>query len=116
MSEFVVDPKNVVPSWTGWNSRISTSSDHIHKVWYMPQINQSPIQHAVVAETLNRSLTMAREAGRETIAVTYDLAIAKMALQIEKQEAPKYDAVFINLDQFHVELTFFKAIGKNVDE
>ena len=45
-------------------------------------IYQSPTSTAVVAETMNRAQHVAQEAGKESISVTYDLAIAKIALQL----------------------------------
>ena len=47
------------------------------------------------------------EAGKTIIAVTYDLAIAKVAMQIQSQESPKYGQSFINIGAFHIELAFF---------
>lgn len=44
--------------------------------------------------------------------MTYDLAIAKMALQIQIQEAPNFDDMCINLGGFYIQLAFFKALGK----
>ena len=74
--------KNMVPPWIAWNSIVTPTPEHIHQVWYLPQISQSPTQHSVIAETMNRSLIVAMEAGKTSIAVTYDLAIPKVAMQI----------------------------------
>ena len=43
-------------------------------------------------------------------AVTYDLAIAKIAMQMQHEENPKYDGVFIALG------SFFKVLGKIIAE
>jgi len=56
----------------------------------MPQINQSPTNHSVVAETMKRSLKVAEESRIETIAVMFDLAIAKIAFQIQGEELSFY--------------------------
>ena len=45
--------------------------------------------------------------------MTYDLAIAKN-LKIQATEPPKYDNVFVNLGAFHIEMAFFRAIGKYI--
>ena len=63
--------------------------EHIHQVWYLPQISLAPTQHSVVAETMNRSLIVAMKAGKTSIAVIYGLAITKVAMQIQSQESPK---------------------------
>ena len=104
---------SVTPMWIGWNSIFSAeNSEVIQKVWYLPQINESPTSTAVVAETLNRAQRIASECGKEFISVIYDLAIGKIALKIQATESPKYDNVFVNLGTFHIEMAFFSAICK----
>ena len=83
---------------------------------YLPQINESPTSHSVVAETMRRTLEIAKECGRQTIAVTYDLAIAKISMQIQSEETPTYDSLFVAKGSFHIELAFFSAIGKLIAE
>ena len=111
MIEYITN-NNMVPSWIGWNSIVTPTHEHIHQVWYLSQISVSITQHSVVAEMMNRSLKVAMEAGKTSIAIIYDLAIAKVAMQIQSQESPKYDQLFINLGPFHIESAFFKALGK----
>ena len=62
---------------------------------------------------MNRALKIADESGRKSIAVIYDLAIAKVAMQIQVTEKPKYDNLFVNLG---VEMAFFKVMGKFIAE
>ena len=45
----------------------------------------------------------------------YDLAIAKLAMQIQHNEKPEFDNVFVNLGAFHMQMAYFKAIGKYID-
>lgn len=49
---------------------------------YLPQTNECPTSHSVVAEILKRSLKTADKANRHSINVTCNLAIAKIALQV----------------------------------
>ena len=63
--------------------------EHIHQVWYLPQISLAPTQHSVVAETMNRLLIVAMKAGKTSIAVIYGFAITKVAMEIQSQESPK---------------------------
>jgi len=44
------------------------------------------------------------------------LAIAKMAMQIQFEEKPRFKRIFVALGAFHVEMAFFGAIGKVVAE
>ena len=54
----------------------------MQKVRYLPQINQSPTSHSILAENMRISLQIAQEAMKNSIAVTYDLATEKIAMQI----------------------------------
>ena len=69
--------------------------------------------HSVVAETLKGALKVAEECGRQSSDVTYDLAIAKIAYQIQSFESPQYDNVFIKLGGFHIEVAYS---SKYIDE
>ena len=116
MLNYVANSNSLTPLWPGWNSRLITPKQYTQKVWYLPQINQSPTNHSVVAETMRRSQKIAQEANKNSIAVTYDLAIAKIAMQIQKEESPLYDNIFVALGSFHVEMAYFKALGKIISE
>ena len=59
-------------------------------VGYMNTIHLPRTRLDVVNETLKRSLKVAKECVQNKIAVTYQLAIAKPAIQIQEAEAPKY--------------------------
>ena len=118
MADRIVRSHEAVPMWVvGWNVLSTPPSElPVQKVWCLPQINQSPTSNSVVQETLRRSLQIAEESGRECIASTFDLAIAKIAFQIKEQEAPAFDKVFILLGAFHIELAYLKIIGKYIEK
>ena len=69
-----------------------------------------------MSPTLIRSLDIVEEINKTSIALTDDLAIAKMALQIQHEESPKFDILFVNLAAFHIELSFFHAIATFIGE
>ena len=52
---------NNVPMWVGWNSTLFEDKSPINKIFYLPQINQSPTSVAVVAETMKRAQKIAEE-------------------------------------------------------
>ena len=83
--------------WTGWNSKIFAADNTFPQVWYLPQINASSTSRSVELETMKRSLKIAHEANRQSICVTYDLAIAKMAMQLQYEEKPMFNKIFIAL-------------------
>ncbi|CAH1114941.1 unnamed protein product [Psylliodes chrysocephalus] len=80
----------------------------------MPSINSSPTFYNIVYETLAIVKEVADQCHQDQIIVTYDLAIAKMAMHIQSVENPKFNGLFINLGGFHMQLAFFKAVGKAV--
>ena len=59
---------------------------------------------------------MAVECGKREIALTYDLAIGKMAMEVQIEEAPTFDNIFVTLGSFHIEMAFFSVIGKYISE
>lgn len=101
--------------WIGYNSSIQKDKSSVQKVSYLTTINSSPTNVAVVRETMIQAQKIALECGERYLEVTYDLAIAKVALQIQSIEKPLFDNLFIHLGQFHVMLAFFKALGKFID-
>ena len=50
--------------------------------------NMSPTSYAGVVETMKKSLLIAAEFEKQCIFVTYDLAIAKIAYQIQSEGKP----------------------------
>ena len=119
MLTVMFDKKNEAPIWTRWNSRQDKKLKEkkiIQSVWYLLQINASPTFHSVVTETLKISLKMADKANWDSISVTYDLAITKIALQVQAEEKSTFDRIFISLGSFHIEVAFFSAIGKVIAE
>ena len=93
-----------------------SNKNTLQKVWYFPQINESSTSTLVVQETMKRAQKIAKECSRKTIAVTYDLAIAKSSMQLQGAESPTYDNLFITMGAFHAELTFFLGLGKYIEK
>ena len=108
MLNYVVDLHSLTPLCSSQNSKLTEPMQYTQKVQYLPQTNQSPTNHSVVAETLCRSLQIAQEARKNSIVVTYDLAIAKIVMQIQKEEFPVYDNILIALGSFHIEMAYFR--------
>lgn len=105
-----------IPMWVGFNSNIINDDSPLQLVSYLTPINASPTNASVVAETMLQSIQIADELNQTYMQVTYDLAIAKVALQIQATEKPKFDRLFIHLGSFHIMLAYFKAIGKIIND
>ena len=64
-------------------------------------------------KTFKNSLRITAECEKQCIAVTYDLAIAKMEYQIKSEEKPKFDSIF---EAFHLEIALFHNYGRLIAE
>lgn len=115
------------PMWVGFNSLVVVDNSIKQRVSYLTPINESPTDRKVVAATLQMSQKIAKECKQPEIQVSYDLAIAKLAYQIQSHEkfkanllttqiTPKYQNLFIHLGAFHIQSAYFKAIGKFIDD
>ena len=65
---------------------------------------------------MKRAQKIAEENRKQEICVTYDLAIAKIALQLQEKKVPKFVNVFVALGGFHTEMAAFAVFGKYIAE
>ena len=65
---------------------------------------------------MKRAQQLTVECGKCEIDLTYNLAIAKMVMEIQTEEAPTFDNIFITLRLFHIEMAFFSVIGKYISK
>ena len=56
------------------------------------------------------------ESGKRETTLTYNLAIAKMAIEIQIEEAPTLHKIFVTPGSFHIAMVFFRVIGKYISE
>ena len=104
-----------IPNWSGWNSKHDKDVNPKQVVGYLKPIQLPPTRTDVVKETMNRSQKVAAECGDDYALVTYDLAIAKIAKQIQDAERPLFDNVFIMFGSFHTEMSFFGSVGRLIE-
>ena len=104
------------PMWTGFNSRIMTDDTPQQLISYLTPINHSPTNNAVVLATMQQCMSALQELNQEYMQVTYDLAIAKIALQIQATESNTFKKLLIHLGAFHIMMSYFKAIGKDIND
>ena len=105
-----------VPMWTGWNTQLTKDPLRLQRIRYMENMNLPPTRNDVVAETMRVSQKVATECGEQYALVHYDLAITKPALQIQAQDSPKYDNVFVCFGPFHIQMAFFASLGYLITE
>ncbi|KYQ52434.1 hypothetical protein ALC60_08448 [Trachymyrmex zeteki] len=101
--------------WVGFNHKIIQDNSAKQKISYLTPINASPTNPSVVYETMRRSQQIARECQQTYMQVTYDLAITKIAYQIQSVEKPNFDDLFIHMGVFHTMMSYFKALEKFID-
>ena len=103
------------PMWTGWNALITEDPLPKQKILYMENISLPPTMLDIVVETMKISQRVAAECDEEYMAVHYDLAIVKPALQIQATETPRFNNLFIAFGPFHICLAYFGALGHIVE-
>lgn len=101
--------------WVGFHSSMCIEKSEKQVVDYLPPVNMPPTSYDVVYETMTLSQKIADYCQQPEIIVSHDPAIAKMALRLQLTESPKFDNLFINLGGFHIQMAFFKAIGKYIE-
>ena len=107
---------NTIPMWCGWNSQLTPDPLPQQRIGYMDNLKLPPTRHDVVAETMRISQRVATECKEQFAIVHYDLAVAKPAKQIQIQESPMYDNVFVCFGQFHILLAYFGSLGNIIEE
>lgn len=103
------------PMWVGFNSKVVEDDSLKQNVFYLTPIPYSPTNKNVVYETMRQAQKVAEECQQKYIQVTYDLAIARIAYQIQSTKKPEFDNLFIHLGGFHIMMSHFKAVGKFID-
>ena len=92
--------QNHSPMWVGWNARLTVDPLPQQTIGYMDNLNLPSTRLDVVPETMKLSQKLATECGESYAVVRYDLAVAKPALQIQSEESPLYDNVFVCFGAF----------------
>lgn len=98
-----------IKRWSGWNADRVCDENPIQVIGYLPNLNMSPTNDAVVMKTLEMAKQLADECNQKYIVVTYDLAIAMKAYHIKDCMSPQFDRIFVNLGGFHIEMSYFKV-------
>lgn len=95
--------------WVAWNAGRVEDKNPTQIIGYLPNLNQSPTDNAVIMKTLQMSNQIADECNQAYIVVSYDLAIAMKAYAIKDRMSPNFDRIFVNLGGFHIEMSYFKV-------
>ena len=99
----------------GFHSQLLVDRSLMQRVSYMTTINASPTNKYVLIETMKQALQVANACGQEFMQVTYDLAIAKAALQIQSVGWPRFNRLFIDFGTFHIDLAYYKGVERFIE-
>ena len=99
-----------------WDSMLMPKDDQIQEAVYLLKINLSLTSYPVVTVTLHWALCIAEECGKMSIAVTYDIATAKVALQIQYEEQPTNDSICITLGVLHLKCAMPRVFAMCIAE
>lgn len=90
--------------WVVFNHNMNVNKNPIQKISYSPAINASPTDPNIVEITMKRSLKAAiEELQQEYCQITYDLATAKSAFQIQANKKEMFRKLSIHLGPFHTD-------------
>ena len=77
------------------------------KLFLVANLLQQTVAYMKPITLPNRSKAVTGECGSKFTIVSYDLAIAKIAKQIQCTDYPEFENVFIQFGQFHTETNVF---------
>ncbi|CAH1106248.1 unnamed protein product [Psylliodes chrysocephalus] len=108
--------KETIPVWIGYNSKTVKHDNEVHKVTFLRNYNEDSTNPSMILETLRITDSIANECGQNFAVVTYVLAMAKPAMQIQSLQSPTFDKMFIHFGAFHLFMAYFAALGKIMSE
>ncbi len=100
-----------IPLCIGFISTIKDDTMSQQRVEYITNICKLITLLDVIAEALKQTMQVVEKCGREYNIVTYDLTTSKPAIQMQAEESPLYDNVFICFGVFRITLAYFAGIG-----
>ena len=74
--------QQTIPLWTGYNSHLSTKSEHLTAVAYAPIIDWKPVDMATVYTTIKNCRKMCLNLGQEVSLQTMDQQLYAIAQQL----------------------------------
>ena len=102
-----------IPSWTGFNTQLSTSIPNQSVVGYLPVIDASPTEMDTVNTILVRSMKYADLLHLAEIVLVFDQAIYAKAMKIiwEGSNEEFRRRIIVRLGAFHTKMSYLACIG-----
>ena len=107
-----IDGQQQCPSWTGFNSIVSSADLPLSTVRYLPFLNASPSDLNTIYTMLLRLVKIANKLGQPHIFVTADMAIYSKAQQILWANLPELNGkVTMRIGGMHMTMAFMACLG-----
>jgi len=109
----LVNSAQNVPEWTGWVSA-TAKERHVQpsNIRYLKPIMHPITQLSTIQECLKLAMDITQQIGQDHTFVTFDLAAAKLALNLVWADSDKYKSVTVHLGAFHTMCSYMGAIGR----
>lgn len=104
-----------VPSWSAFNTAISSVEVRLSAVGYMPVISSSPTELGTVYTLLCKSIESARALGQDEVVVVLDQAIYSKAKEILWRHGSEFKPIVLRMGAFHATCTLLATIGKRFE-
>ena len=104
--------QEVVPGWTGLNSRLATCVPVVSKIGYLPIIDAAISDMSTVNEVLKRSVSISQRLEIPEIVLVFDEAVYSKAQMIRWKDQDYTNRLVIRLGEFHIIMSYCSAIGK----
>lgn len=108
----LTDPVQSIPSWSGFNAKISTETPPLTSIGYCPMINGSATEYTTIYSVMKNLQAMMEALSQKYSVITFDLAIYMKAKEIQWRRPEEFLHTVIRIGGFHIALNFLAVIGK----
>ncbi len=108
--------EKLVPSWTAFNQKISSSTAVESITGYMPMIPSPATEYDTIWTAISRCRRIAEYLGQEHTVITVDEGIYCKARELAWCNSDQCQGLILRLGGFHIMLNFLKVIGKHFED
>ena len=101
-----------LPSWSMFNSKISSEYPPVTSIGYCPMINASSTEYSTIYTVRKNVQKMMVSLQQKGSVITFDLAIYSKAKEIQWRVPEDFKDTILRLGGFHVALNYLAVIGK----
>ena len=111
--ELDVAPLNQnVPSWSSLNCRRRAADTHIKSVvGYCPMLNYRSTDPSTIYTVMDYIQTVTNKLGQPYTVLTFDLALYKIAKEVQWARPIEFEHTYIKMGGFHIMVNYLSALG-----